>query len=97
MTLGRKPSKGTAGRLPLAERVAELRRENTRLRREVAKLTSEKAKLQDAAHARLSGRADFRGTVVAAQEKLGISERRACKALGQHRSTQRYRSKDTRG
>ncbi|MHC4538361.1 MAG: IS3 family transposase, partial [Planctomycetota bacterium] len=25
--------------------------------------------------------------------KLGISQRRACKALGQHRSTQRYQSK----
>ena len=26
-------------------------------------------------------------------EKLGVSERQVCRALGQHRSTQRYESK----
>jgi putative transposase len=72
----------------LAEYWAELEAENTRLRRLVSDLTLEKLILVEATTGALSP--ELRATyVVHARAAFGISERRACHALGQHRSTQR--------
>jgi transposase-like protein len=72
----------------LAEHLAELEAENTRLRRQVSDLTLEKLILVEATTGALSPelRAIY---VLLAGAAFGISERRACQALGQHRSTQR--------
>ena len=72
----------------LAEYLTELEAENTRLRRLVSDLTLEKLILVEATTGALSP--ELRATyVVHVRAALGISERRACQALGQHRSTQR--------
>jgi putative transposase len=72
----------------LAEYLTELEAENTRLRRLVSDLTLEKLILVEATTGALSP--ELRATyVVHATAAFGISERRACQALGQHRSTQR--------
>jgi transposase-like protein len=72
----------------LAEHLTELEAENTRLRRLVSDLTLEKLILVEATTGALSP--ELRATyVVHARAAFGISERRACRALGQHRSTQR--------
>jgi transposase-like protein len=72
----------------LAEYLTELETEITRLRRLVSDLTLEKLILVEATTGTLSPelRAAY---VLHAKTAFGISERRACKALGQHRSTQR--------
>jgi transposase-like protein len=72
----------------LAEYLTELESEITRLRRQVSDLTLEKLILVDATTEALSP--ELRATyVLRAKAAFGISERRACQALGQHRSTQR--------
>jgi transposase-like protein len=72
----------------LAEYLTELEAEITRLRRLVSDLTLEKLILVEATTGALSP--ELRATyVVHARAAFGISERRACQALGQHRSTQR--------
>ena len=72
----------------LAEYLAELEAEITRLRRLVSDLTLEKLILVESTTGALSP--EFRATyVLRASAAFGISERRACQALGQHRSTQR--------
>lgn len=72
----------------LAEHLAELEAEITRLRRLVSDLTLEKLILVEATTEALSP--ELRATyVLHARAVFGISERRACQALGQHRSTQR--------
>jgi transposase-like protein len=63
------------------KRLKELETENTRLRRAVSDLTLDKLILAEAA----KGNA----CVDHVTAELGISERRACRVLGQHRSTQR--------
>jgi transposase-like protein len=72
----------------LAEYLTELETEITRLRRLVSDLTLEKLILVEATTGTLSPelRAAY---VLHAKAAFGISERRACQALGQHRSTQR--------
>jgi hypothetical protein len=72
----------------LAEYLTELETEITRLRRLVSDLTLEKLILVEATTGALSPelRAAY---VLHAKAAFGISERRACQALGQHRSTQR--------
>jgi transposase-like protein len=72
----------------LAEYLTELETEITRLRRLVSDLTLEKLILVEATTGTLSPelRAAY---VLHAKATFGISERRACQALGQHRSTQR--------
>jgi transposase InsO family protein/transposase-like protein len=69
-------------------RLKELETENNRLRRAVSDLTLDKLILQEATRGLLSP-ARRRACIEHVQEKLSISERRACAALGQHRSTQR--------
>lgn len=72
----------------LAEHLAELEAEIARLRRLVSDLTLDKLILVEATTGDLSPelRAAY---VLHARTAFGISERRACQALGQHRSTQR--------
>jgi putative transposase len=72
----------------LAEHLTELEAENARLRRQVSDLTLEKLILVEATTGALNP--ELRATyVIHARAAFGISERRACHALGQHRSTQR--------
>jgi transposase-like protein len=72
----------------LAEYLTELETEITRLRRLVSDLTLEKLILVEATTGTLSP--ELRATyVLHAKAAFSISERRACQALGQHRSTQR--------
>jgi putative transposase len=72
----------------LAEYLTELEAEITRLRRLVSDLTLDKLILVEATMGDLSP--ELRSAyVLHAKAVLGISERRACQALGQHRSTQR--------
>lgn len=71
-----------------AEQLAELEAEISRLRRAVSDLTMDKLILVEATTGALSP--ELRSAYVHhAKAALGISERRACQALGQHRSTQR--------
>jgi transposase-like protein len=72
----------------VADHLTELEAEITRLRRLVSDLTLEKLILVEATTGTLSPelRAAY---VLHAAAAFGISERRACQALGQHRSTQR--------
>jgi transposase-like protein len=71
-----------------AEYLTELEAEITRLRRLVSDLTLEKLILVEATTEALSP--ELRATyVLRAKAEFNISERRACQALGQHRSTQR--------
>jgi transposase-like protein len=72
----------------LAEHLTELKAEIARLRRLVSDLTLEKLILVESTTGALSP--ELRATyVLHARAAFGISERRACQALGQHRSTQR--------
>lgn len=71
-----------------AERLMDLEAENARLRRAVSDLTLDKLILVEATTGSLSP--ELRSSyVLHAKASIGISERRACRALGQHRSTQR--------
>ncbi len=71
-----------------AERLMDLEAEITRLRRAVSDLTLDKLILVEATTGSLTP--ELRSSyVLHAKTVLGISERRACQALGQHRSTQR--------
>jgi putative transposase len=71
-----------------AERLMELETEIAQLRRAVSDLTLDKLILVEATTGVLSP--ELRSAyVLHAKAVLGISERRACQALGQHRSTQR--------
>jgi len=69
-----------------------LETENARLRKAIADLTLDKLILQEAARGNLlppRAPARRRAGVEHIRSVLTISERRACRALGQHRSTQR--------
>ena len=71
-----------------AVRLMELEAEVAQLRRTVSDLTLDKLILVEATTGAL--RPELRSTyVLHVKTVLGISERRACQALGQHRSTQR--------
>jgi putative transposase len=71
-----------------AERMTELEAEIAQLRRAVSDLTLDKLILMEATTGSLSP--ELRSSyVLRAKAAMGISERRACRALGQHRSTQR--------
>ncbi|HEX2239081.1 MAG TPA: IS3 family transposase [Gammaproteobacteria bacterium] len=70
-------------------RMKELEKENQRLRQAVADLTLAKLILQEAAPGKLLSPARRRACIEQVRLTLKVSERRACRALGQHRSTQR--------
>ncbi|WP_372993899.1 IS3 family transposase [Sulfitobacter sp.] len=71
------------------KRLKELETENTRLRRAVSDLTLDKMILTEAAPGKLLSPSRRRQCIDHVRQALGISERRACRILGQHRSTQR--------
>ncbi|QZO02111.1 IS3 family transposase [Chenggangzhangella methanolivorans] len=71
------------------KRLKELEAENARLRRAVSDLTLDKMILAEAAKGKLISPARRRDCVDRVVSKLGVTERRACLVLGQHRSTQR--------
>ncbi|MCL8385584.1 IS3 family transposase [Xanthobacter aminoxidans] len=71
------------------KRLKELEKENERLRKAVSDLTLEKLILKEAAGGKLPSPARRRRCVEHVVSKLGVSERLACRVLGQHRSTQR--------
>ncbi|WP_158806869.1 IS3 family transposase [Beijerinckia sp. L45] len=71
------------------KRLKDLEAENTRLRRAVSDLTLEKLILKEAAFGKLLSPARRRACIDTVVAKHGVSERFACRALGQHRSTQR--------
>ncbi|WP_420910536.1 IS3 family transposase [Roseivivax marinus] len=71
------------------KRLKELEKENERLRKAVSDLTLEKLILREAASGKLLSPARRRACVEHVRQKLGVSERFACRVLGQHRSTQR--------
>ncbi|WP_310355256.1 IS3 family transposase [Methylobacterium sp. BE186] len=70
-------------------RMKDLEAENARLRKAIADLTLDKLILQEAAPGKLLSPARRRACVEHVMDVLHVSERRACRALGQHRSTQR--------
>ncbi|MCT7666055.1 IS3 family transposase [Shinella kummerowiae] len=71
------------------KRLKELEAENARLRRAVSDLTLDKMILAEAAKGKLLSPARRRACVDHVIDELKVSERRACRVLGQHRSTQR--------
>ena len=72
-----------------ARRLKELERENGRLKRAVADLTLDKLILEEAARGNILSPERRRRCVVRVRQQLGASERRACRVLGQPRTTQR--------
>jgi putative transposase len=77
----------------------ELEAENGRLRRAVSELTLDKLVLMEVLNDKCLNPALRRTFVDNVRAVLGVSERRACRVLGQHRSTQRKvpKSKNDRG
>ena len=78
-------------------RMKDLKRENARLRQLVSDLFLEKQVLVDVAAgerrpapAKLIAPERRRQAVDGIREKYGLSERHACRIVGQHRGTQRY-------
>ena len=74
-----------------AKRLKKLEEENKRLKRLLAEAELDKAILREVLGGKLTSPARRREAVGEAQRKLGVSQRRACRALGQPRATQRYR------
>ncbi|MFC7293090.1 IS3 family transposase [Hirschia litorea] len=72
-----------------AKRFKELEKENQRLRRAVSDLTLDKMILAEAAKGKLLSPSRRRACVDHVISELGISERQACRVIGQHRSTHR--------
>ncbi|MEO0625313.1 MAG: IS3 family transposase [Pseudomonadota bacterium] len=76
-------------KLDQVKRLKELEQENTRLRKAVSDLTLDKLILQEGLRGKLVSPERRRATVREVCAELGVSERRACRVLGQPRSTQR--------
>ncbi|MES2032077.1 MAG: IS3 family transposase [Pseudomonadota bacterium] len=76
--------------LDQAKRMKDLERENIRLKRLVADLSLEKQVLKDVAFGKLISPKRRRQAVEGIRGKYGLSERQACRIVGQHRGTQRY-------
>ncbi|MBL4641016.1 MAG: IS3 family transposase [Erythrobacter sp.] len=72
-----------------ARRMKDLEKENARLRRAISDLTLDKLILQEAAPGKLLSPARRRRCIDHVRRELAVSERRVCRVLGQHRSTQR--------
>ncbi|MCP5072234.1 MAG: IS3 family transposase [Rhodobacteraceae bacterium] len=74
------------------EQLKELKRlqkENERLRRAVSDLTLDKLILSEAAKGKLLSPSRRRACIDLVRNQMKVSERRVCRVLGQHRSTQR--------
>jgi hypothetical protein len=76
-----------------ARRMKDLERQNARLKKLVADLALDKAILQEASKLTLSP-SRRREAIEQIRRALPVSERRTCRVLGQHRSTQRHPPKD---
>ncbi|WP_273239771.1 IS3 family transposase [Hyphomonas atlantica corrig.] len=72
-----------------AKRMKDMEKENARLRRAVSDLTLDNQILQEVGAGKVLSPSRRRAAVDHVVEKLGVSERRACRVIGQHRSTQR--------
>ncbi|XWN29788.1 MAG: IS3 family transposase [Devosia sp.] len=70
-------------------RIKDLEQENARLRRAVSDLTLDKLILKEAAPGKLLSPSRRRSCVEHVRRVLDLPERRVCRVLGQHRSTQR--------
>ncbi|MCB0408445.1 MAG: IS3 family transposase [Bdellovibrionales bacterium] len=77
-----------------AKRLKELEKENARLKRVVADMALDNAILKDVAFGKLLSPIKRREAVTHAIDNHGVSERRACKVIGQARTTQRYQPKN---
>jgi putative transposase len=75
-----------------AKRLKELERENAKLKRIVADQLLEIDAWKEIGRGKLVSPSRRRAAVAMLSERLGVSERRACRITGQHRSTQRHRS-----
>ncbi|MFO0831252.1 MAG: IS3 family transposase [Phycisphaerales bacterium] len=71
-------------------RLKQLEEENLKLKRLVANLALDNAILKEAANGKLLSPARRRAAVEHVQQELGVSERRACRVLGQARAVQRH-------
>ena len=71
-------------------RLKELERENQTLKAIVADKELENVALKSAGRGKLLSPARRRRAVLTLQDRVGLSERRACLIVGQHRSTQRH-------
>ncbi|MFD0848979.1 IS3 family transposase [Sphingosinicella xenopeptidilytica] len=72
-----------------AARLKSLEKENARLRKAVSNLTLDALILKEVIGGKVLSPSRRRAGVAHACAALGVSERRACRAVGQHRSTQR--------
>ncbi|WP_375244200.1 IS3 family transposase [Sphingomonas parapaucimobilis] len=72
-----------------ARRMKDLEKENVRLRRAISDVTLDKLILQEAAPGKLLSPARRRRCIDHIRMMMPVSERRVCRVLGQHRSTQR--------
>ncbi|WP_333824632.1 IS3 family transposase [Pinisolibacter sp.] len=70
-------------------KLKDLEAENVRLRKAVADLTLDKLILAEAAKGKLLSPARRRACIDHVRSTMKVSERRVCRVLGQHRSTQR--------
>ncbi|MGH3031629.1 MAG: IS3 family transposase [Gaiellaceae bacterium] len=77
------------------KRLKELERENVRLKRIVADKELEIDALREVGEGKLVSPPRRRQAVRMLQDRLGVSERRACQIAGQHRSTQRHQPRRT--
>jgi putative transposase len=73
-----------------AKRLRELDEERARLRRVIEEQAQDISMLQDLTQGEIPSAARRRLAVAYLVDHYGISERRACRIVGQHRSTQRY-------
>jgi putative transposase len=78
-----------------ARRLKDLERENARLKRIVADKELEIDALREVAKGKLVSPSRRRWAVVMLCDRLGMSQRRACEIVGQHRSTQRHQPAGT--
>ncbi|MEQ3629178.1 MAG: IS3 family transposase [Hyphomonas sp.] len=76
-------------RVGQAKRMKEIEKENARLRRAVSDLTLDNQILQEVVRGKLLSPSRKRVAVDHVVDELGVSVRRACRVIGQHRSTQR--------
>ncbi|MEO1475388.1 MAG: IS3 family transposase [Pseudomonadota bacterium] len=72
-----------------AKRMKEMEKENARLRRAVSDLTVDNQILQEVVRGKFLSPSRKRIAVDHVVAELGVSERQACRVIGQHRSTQR--------
>ena len=79
-----------AWRIDHVRRLTQLETENARLRQALEHLSQHNHTLKQVAKRKLASPARRRHCVERVRTVFGVSEGRACKVLGQHRSTQRY-------